>query len=67
LRQTTGFVESLLCLIGLDWDVSGLSKLNRRQKTLAVTIPHRRAQGALLYDSPTSQPFLWIACRRSYE
>ena len=25
LRQTTGFVESLLCLIGLDWDVPDFS------------------------------------------
>jgi len=27
LRQTTGFVESLLRLIGLDWDVPGFSTL----------------------------------------
>ena len=47
LRQTTGFVESLLCLIGLDWDVPDFSTLSRRQKTLAVTIPHRGSQGPL--------------------
>ena len=41
LRQTTGFVESLLRLIGLDWDVPDFSTLSRRQKTLAVNIPHR--------------------------
>ena len=29
LRQTTGFVESLLCLIGLDWDVPDFSTLSR--------------------------------------
>ena len=46
-RQTTGFVESLLCLIGLDWDVPDFSTLSRRQKTLAVTIPHRGSQGPL--------------------
>jgi hypothetical protein len=29
LRQTTGFVESLLCLIGLDWEVPDFSTLSR--------------------------------------
>ena len=47
LRQTTGFVESLLRLIGLDWDVPDFSTLSRRQKASAVTIPHRRSQGPL--------------------
>ena len=47
LRQTTGFVESLLRLIGLDWDVPDFSTLSRRQKTLAVNIPHRGSQGPL--------------------
>ena len=53
LRQTTGFVESLLCLIGLDWDVPDFSTLSRRQKTLAVNIPHRASKGPLhlLIDS----------------
>ena len=53
LRQTTGFVESLFCLVGLDWDVPDFSTLSRRQKTLAVNIPHRGAQGPLhlLIDS----------------
>ncbi len=53
LRQTTGFVESLLCLIGLDWDVPDFSTLSRRQKTLAVNIPHRGSRGPLhlLIDS----------------
>ena len=53
LRQTTGFVESLLQLIGLDWDVPDFSTLSRRQKTLAVSIPYRGSQGALhlLIDS----------------
>jgi hypothetical protein len=37
LRQTTGFVESLLQLVGLNWTVPGFSTLSRRQKTLAVT------------------------------
>ena len=45
LRQTTGFVESLLVLIGLDWDVPDFSTLSRRQRTLAVNIPYRGSQG----------------------
>lgn len=53
LRKTTGFVESLLRLVGLDWDVPDFSTLSRRQKTLAVNIPHRGSQGPLqlLIDS----------------
>lgn len=52
LRQTTGFVQSSLRLIGLDWDVPDVSTLSRRQKTLSVNIPHRWAQGplCLLFD-----------------
>jgi hypothetical protein len=45
LQQTTGFVESLLRLIGLDWDVPDFSTLSRRQKTVAVNIQyHRRSR-----------------------
>ena len=53
LRQTTGFVESLLELIGLKWAVPDFSTLSRRQKTLAVNIPFRGSQGPLhlLIDS----------------
>lgn len=53
LRQTTGFMESRLRLIGLDWDVPVFSTLSRRQKTLAVSILHRGSQGPLrlLIDS----------------
>ncbi len=53
LRQTTGFVESLLRLVGLDWEVPDFSTLSRRQKTLAVNIPHRGSEGPLhlLIDS----------------
>lgn len=53
LRQTTGFVESLLDLIKLDWDVPDFSTLCRRQKTLPVSIPCQRTTGALhlLVDS----------------
>ena len=53
LRQTTGFVESLLQLCGLDWSVPDFSTVSRRQKTLAVNIPYRGSQGPLhlLIDS----------------
>lgn len=41
LRQTNGFIESLLRLIGLDWAASDFSTLSRRQKPLKVNIPYR--------------------------
>lgn len=44
LRQTTGFVESQPCLVGLDWEVPDFSTLSRREKTLAVNISHRASQ-----------------------
>lgn len=53
LRQTTGFVESLLRLVGLDWSVPDFSTLSRRQKTLNVSLPYRGGSGPLnlLIDS----------------
>lgn len=53
LRQTAGMVSSLLQLSGLDWPVPDYSTLCRRQKTLKVRIPYRRAAGPLnlLVDS----------------
>jgi hypothetical protein len=53
LRQTTGFVESLLHLIDLDWTVPNFSTLSRRKKTLKVNIPYRGSAGPLhlLIDS----------------
>lgn len=47
LRQTTGFVASLLNLAGLDWSVPDFSTLSRRQKTLDVAIPYRGSEGPL--------------------
>ena len=47
LRLTTGFVESLLHLIDLDWAVPNFSTLSRRQKTLKVNIPYRGSQDPL--------------------
>jgi hypothetical protein len=43
-RQTTGFVESLLKLVNLDWDVLDFSTLCRRQKTLPAALPVPRLQ-----------------------
>ena len=53
LRQTTGMVASLLKMADLDWAVPDYTTLCRRQKTLAVQIPYRRAEGPLnlLVDS----------------
>ena len=36
MRQTTGVVESLLRMIGLDWEVPNVSTLSRRQKTVKL-------------------------------
>ncbi len=53
LRQTAGMVTSLLRMAGLDWPVPVYSTLCRRQKSLTVQIPYRRANGPLnlLVDS----------------
>lgn len=53
LRQAVGMVLALLMLAGLDWSVPDYSKLCPYQKTLAVQIPYRRADGPLnlLVDS----------------
>jgi hypothetical protein len=53
LRQTTGFVESVLRLVGLDWSVPDFSTLSCCQKTLAVNIPYRGSKAPLhlLIDS----------------
>ena len=69
LRQTTGMVASLLKMAGLDWEVPDYTTICRRQKTLAVQIPYRRADGPLnlLVDS-TGIKFLgdgeWQARKR---
>jgi len=46
-------VASLLRLAGLSWPVPDVSTLCRRQKTLGVQVPYRRADGPLnlLVDS----------------
>ena len=53
LRQTTGFVQSLLRLVELDWAAPDFSTLCRRQKSLNVSLPYRGSKGPLnlLIDS----------------
>lgn len=46
-RQTTGFGESPLRLVGLDWRVPCLSTPSRRRKALAMNIPYRCSKGPL--------------------
>ena len=66
LRQTTGMVASIPSMAGLDWPVPDFSTLSRREKTITVQIPSRRAPGPLnlLVDS-TGIKFLgdgeWLA------
>jgi len=52
-RQTTGFVESLLRLVGLDWPVPDFSTPCRRRRRLNAAIPYRGGTGPLnlLIDS----------------
>ena len=47
LRKTTGFVESLLQLVGFDWSLPDFSTLSHRQKALLVIMPHRASQEPL--------------------
>lgn len=53
LRQTTGFVESLLRSAELEWPVPDFSTLCRRQRKLNVAIPYCGGEGPLklLIDS----------------
>jgi hypothetical protein len=53
LRQTIGFVESLVKIANLDWSVPDYSTLSRRQKSLIVNIPARQNPNGLhlLVDS----------------
>jgi len=53
LRQSLGWVESLLRMSGLDWKVPDFSTVSRRQKTLRVQLPYRSSTTALdlLVDS----------------
>ena len=66
LRQTAGMVASLLRMAGLDWPVPDYSTLCRRQKSLAVQIPYRRADGPLnlLVAAPGSSSSAMASGRR---
>ncbi len=65
LRQTTGMVTKVLKLAHMDWAVPDYTTLCRRQKTLAVQIPYRRADGplSLLVDSTGSSSSAIMPCR----
>jgi hypothetical protein len=47
LRQTTGFVQSSLRLVGLDWTAPDFNTLCRRQKTPNVNLLYRGGPGPL--------------------
>ena len=47
LRQTTGFVESLLALSGLMWPVPDFSTLCRRRRSLDVQVAYRSSAAGL--------------------
>ena len=71
LRQTTGFVASLLKLAGLDWPVPDHSTLCRRQRTLKVMLPYRGSPGPLnlLVDSTGIKvrgEGEWVSLRRGF-
>ena len=53
LRQTTGFVQSVLALSGLPWPVPDFSTLCRRQRSLDVQVAYRPSSAGLhlLVDS----------------
>lgn len=53
LRQTTGFVESLLKLVGSYCSVPDFSTLCRRQRTSSITMPYKVSAGPMhpLIDS----------------
>jgi hypothetical protein len=59
LRQSLGFVESLLRMAGLDWRVSDFSTVCWHQKTLRVQLPYRPSASALeLLGDSTGIKFL---------
>ena len=47
LRKTTGFMQSLWQLIGLNWVVPDFSTLCHRQRTLRLSLPYRGGTGPL--------------------
>ena len=71
-RQTTGYVQSLAQLVGLDWKVPDCRRFCRRQRSLNVSIPYRGGAGPLhlLIDSTDIKCKCWIKisqkCRRKF-
>jgi hypothetical protein len=61
LRQTTGFVQRLLRLVGLDWATPDFSTLCRRQKTLNVSLPYRGSTGPLNLLIPSHRNYVSTA------
>jgi hypothetical protein len=61
LRQTTGFVQSPLRLVGLDWAAPDFSTLCRRQKTLNVSLPYRGSTGPLNLLIPSHRNYVSTA------
>jgi len=53
LRQTTGFVGSLIMMCGLTWVVPNFSTLSRRQQQIDIHIPYQANHNGLylLVDS----------------
>jgi hypothetical protein len=52
LLRTTGFLESLLRFVSLDWTVPDFSTLSCRQRTLAANIRHRGSKRPLQLSIP---------------
>lgn len=53
LRQTQGFMQSIITLAKLDWEAPNYSTLSRRQQNIDIVIPHQPAPKGLhlLIDS----------------
>ena len=67
LRQTTGFVDNLLRLVGLGRAVPDFSALSRRQKTRAVNIPYPGSKAPLRLPIAAPMPPFRPAGTRSRE
>lgn len=63
LRQTTGFVASLLNMAGFDQSVPDFSTLSRRQKSLDAPILYRGSEGPLHLPIPLGTSRTAMPCR----
>ena len=57
LRQITGFVRSLLHLVGLDWTVPDFGTLCRRQRKLNVSISYGPAVVIRIFHTLVSREY----------